>query len=185
MTTQKSPGAPGDLPSPDRFTWLCGYVIEFTVCALCGWLYEEGLELAVNHAYADRGLLHLPLLPIYGFGGLLVIFLFRKRNHWLWVFGISTLATTVLELAASYPIEHILGYLPWYYGAWPLNFEGRISVLSSLIFGALALLLVKAVHPLCRWFAKRPVWLVRTLGLLLGAVLLADTVWTFWPMLRK
>ena len=184
MTTKRSPGTPGD-PSLDRFTWLCSYVVEFTVCALCGWLYEEGLELAVNHAYADRGVLHLPLLPIYGFGGLLVIFLFRKRNHWLWVFGMSTLATTVLELVASYPIERILGYLPWYYGAWPLNFEGRISVLSSLIFGALALLLVKAVHPLCRKFAELPVWVVRAAGIVCGTVILADTVWTFWPMVFR
>ena len=58
-----------------RFTLAMTYLIEFTVCAFCGWLYEEGLELAVNHAYADRGLLHLPVLPIYGFGGLLLVWL--------------------------------------------------------------------------------------------------------------
>lgn len=180
MNKQQSPGQPGD-SSIGRFTWVCSYMVEFAVCGLCGWLYEEGLELLVNHAYADRGVLHLPVLPIYGFGGLLVIVLFRKRNHWLWVFGLSTLATTVLELAASYPLERILGYLPWYYGAWPLNFEGRISVLSSLIFGALALLLVKAVHPLCRWFAHRPAWLVNAAGIAIGAALLTDVVWTFVP----
>ena len=185
MIEQRSPGKPGDPSSMGRFLWLCSYVVEFTVCGFCGWLYEEGLELAVNHAYADRGVLHLPVLPIYGFGGLLVIFLFRKRNHWLWVFAVSTIATTVLERVCSYPIERIFGYLPWYYGAWPLNFEGRISLLSSLIFGALAVVLVKAVHPLCRWFAQRPAWLVQLTGILCGAALLVDAVWTFGGVLVK
>lgn len=155
------------------------YVIEFTVCALCGWLYEEGLELAVNHAYADRGVLHLPLLPIYGFGGLLLVLLFRKHNHPLFVFLVSTAVTTVLELAASYPLEHILGYLPWWYGEWPFNFQGRISLFSSLIFGALALVLVNAVHPLCRKFARnaKPA-LVCAVGGTLAALLAADAVWS-------
>ena len=158
-----------------KLTLVLSYVFEFTVCALCGWLYEEGLELAVNRAYADRGVLHLPLLPIYGFGGLLIVWLFRRRNHPAFVFVVSALAATVLELAASYPLERILGYLPWYYGEWFLNFEGRISLPSSLIFGALALLLVNAVHPLCRWLTGRFPRTVAIAGGLCGAALLCDS----------
>lgn len=169
-----------------KLTLAMSYVIEFTVCAFCGWLYEEGLELAVNHAYADRGVLHLPLLPIYGFGGLLVVWLFRRNHHPAFVFVVSTLATTVLELAASYPLERMLGYLPWYYGEWVLNFEGRISLFSSLIFGGLALLLVNAVHPLCRRLAGQPPALVHTLGAVCAAALLGDSILTFIvPLLHK
>lgn len=134
----------------NRHTLFLSYAIEFTVCAFCGWLYEEGLELLVNHAYADRGVLHLPLLPIYGFGGLLLVCLFRKHKHPAFVFVVSALAATVLELYASYLLERTIGYVPWYYGAWWLNYQGRISLPSSLIFGGLALLLVNVVHPLCR-----------------------------------
>ncbi len=156
------------------------YVIEFVLCGFCGWLYEEGLELAVNHAYADRGLLHLPVLPIYGFGGLLLVWLFRKHNHPAFVFAVSTVVTTVLELAASYPLEKALGYLPWWYGEWPLNFEGRISLLSSLLFGVLALLLVNLVHPACRKFAAwaKPA-VVGILGTLLLAVIAVDAAAVF------
>lgn len=159
-----------------KLALLMTYMIEFTVCALIGWLYEEALELIVCHAYSDRGVLHLPLLPIYGFGGLLVIFLYRKKTHSaLFVFFSSMIATTVLELAASYPIEHFLGHLPWYYGAWPLNYEGRISLISSILFGLLALLLVKAVHPLCRKLEKAPAKPVIVIGFLLLSMFLIDT----------
>ena len=169
-----------------KLTLVMSYLIEFTVCAFCGWLYEEGLELAVNHAYADRGVLHLPLLPIYGFGGLLVVWLFRRHTHPLFVFLVSTIATTVLELAASYPLEHMLGYLPWYYGEWAFNFEGRISLFSSLIFGALALLLVNVVHPLCRKLAEQPPALVNAIGAVCAAALLGDSILTFIvPLFHK
>lgn len=156
---------------------ILSYIIEFTVCAFCGWLYEEGLELLVNHAYADRGVLHLPLLPIYGFGGLLVIALFRKQQHPLFVFAVSTVATTALELAASYPLEKILGYLPWDYSGWWLHFDGRISLPSSLLFGMLALVLVNLVHPLCRRLSER--WhprLICTLGAVCAAAIASDFV---------
>ena len=162
-----------------RFTLAKTYLIEFTVCAFCGWLYEEGLELAVNHAYADRGLLHLPLLPIYGFGGLLLVLLYRKRNDAPFVFVTAALVSTVLELAASYPLEHFLGWLPWDYSAWFCNFEGRISLPSSLIFGGLALLLVKLVHPLCRKLEDAPRLPVDLAGILCGAAFLADCTATW------
>lgn len=169
-----------------KLTLFLSYVLEFSVCAFCGWLYEEGLELVVNHAYADRGVLHLPLLPIYGFGGLLLVWLFRKRNHPVFVFLVSTIATTVLELAASYPLEKILGYLPWDYGEWFLNFEGRISLFSSLIFGGLALLLVNAVHPLCRKCTEAFPKLVIGIGAVCGILLLSDSIRTFlFPLFAK
>ena len=154
-------------------------VIEFTACALCGWLYEEGLELAVYHAYADRGVLHLPLLPIYGFGSLLLVLLYQKHDSVPFVFVTSTLVTTVLELGASYLLERLLGYIPWDYSAWPLHFEGRISLLSSLIFGGLALLLVKGVHPLCRKLENAPDVPVVAGGSLCAAAFLADSFATW------
>lgn len=154
-------------------------VIEFTVCALCGWLYEEGLELAVYHAYSDRGVLHLPLLPIYGFGGLLLVLLYRKHDSAPFVFVTSTLVTTLLELLASYLLERVLGWIPWDYSAWALNFEGRISLFSSLIFGGLALLLVKAVHPLCRRLDDAPAVPVIAAGSLCAAAFAVDSFCTW------
>ena len=156
------------------------YVIEFTLGALWGWLYEEGVELAVNHAYADRGVLHMPLIPIYGFGCLLLLILYRKKDHSVpFIFISSTLITTLLELIASYPIERILGYLPWYYGEWPLNYEGRISLISSLLFGLLATVFMKLIHPQCRRLENAPPAVVNTIGAILTAAFAIDTVFTF------
>ena len=158
-----------------KFTLVMTYVIEFTVCSFIGWLYEEGLELVINHSYSDRGILHLPLLPIYGFGGLLLMLFYRKKDHSaFYIFFTSMLITTALELAASYPLEWILGYIPWYYGGWFLNFEGRIALVSSVIFGLMGILLVKAVHPFCRKLERSPAAAVNTAGIICALAFVID-----------
>ena len=153
------------------------YMIEFTVCALCGWLYEVGLELIVNHAYHDRGVLHLPLIPIYGFGGLLLLLVYRKKEYSsVFIFISSMIMTTLLELIASYPIEKVLGYLPWSYRTWFLNFDGRISLPSSIIFGLLSLLLMKVIHPLCRKLENAQTAAVIIAGIMCMALFVTDGV---------
>ena len=159
---------------------VCSYVLEFTVCAFCGWIYEVLLEFAVYHRYSDRGVLHLPVCPIYGFGGLALLMLFRRRNGWQFVFIISTVMTTVLEFGASYLLEHF-GYRLWDYSDWPFDFEGRVSLLSSLIFGMLAVGLIKGVHPLMGHFREAvPAWIVCVSGIGCGLVLLADSIRVFF-----
>jgi len=159
-----------------KITWFFSYLIEFVACSFCGWLYEILLEFVVYHRYADRGILHFPICPIYGFFGLILLVIFRKKNDILTVFIGSTILTTLLELGASYLLESI-GYRPWDYSNWILHYEWRISLLSSLIFGALSVILIKAVHPLMRkMHEKAPDWLQCSIGFLLGSMILIDSV---------
>ena len=164
----------------NRFTWVCSYLLEFTVCAFVGWLYEVVLEWIVYRDYIDRGLLPLPVCPIYGFGAMALLLLFRRDHRWWVVLLGSTVLTTVLELGASYLLER-MGLRLWDYSAWPMQFEGRISVLSSLVFGVLALALVGGVHPLLRrFYEKAPVWLPCTLGIACGLLLAGGRVYVFF-----
>lgn len=156
------------------------YMIEFTAGAFWGWLYEEALELILHHAYADRGILHMPLIPIYGFGCLLLLLVYRKKEYSApFIFVSSALITTALELIASYPLEMILGYLPWYYGGWFLNYEGRISLPSSLLFGLLAAVFMKLIHPLCRKLEKAPPVVVNTFGIIFALAFFIDAGFVF------
>ncbi|MCR5143362.1 MAG: putative ABC transporter permease [Ruminococcus sp.] len=130
------------------------YVYEFTVCGFVGWLYEVTVMYVMYHSYEERGYLHLPILPIYGFFGLILVAVFRKRSNVLLVFFASMAITTAGELAASYIIEAVIHEQLWSYHMWRFNFQGRISLYSSLMFGGLSVLLVKAVHPLIRLMHK-------------------------------
>lgn len=165
----------------DAFTFICRLAAEFTICCFAGWVYEILLYLLMYGYYQERGVLQLPLLPIYGFGGLALLALFRKKKDWAWVFFGSILLTTVLELGCSYLLEWIFGESLWDYSHWWLDFEGRISLPSSLIFGVMSLLLIKGLDPMMQKFQeKSPAWLVRGLGMLCILVLLGDAVFTFF-----
>lgn len=127
---------------------LCAVIIEFTICGICGWIYETVLTSYLWGRFADRGFLHVPVLPIYGVFAFLLIPLFRRHNKSYQVFLISFFVSSVLELASAYLIEAIIHQSLWDYSSWDFNFfGGRISLYSSVIFGFLSIFLIKVVHP--------------------------------------
>ncbi len=138
------------------YSLICKYIIEFTTCGICGWIYETILTSYLWGEFAKRGFLHIPVLPIYGVFSFLLIPVFKKRNKFYEVFIGSILITTVLELISAYVIEAVIHQKLWSYSSWDFNFfGGRISLYSSLIFGFLSLFLIKAVHPGVQKFCKK------------------------------
>lgn len=161
----------------ERFTKFCCAGIEFTLCSFLGWLYEILLNLFMYGYYADRGVLHLPLCVIYGFGGIALRILFRRDPDWRIVFLGSTVIPTILELLTYEPLRSLAGYSLWDYSAWWWNYRGIISLPSSLIFGVMGLLLIKGLHPLlCKLQKKAPAWLIQGLGMLCILMILADAL---------
>ena len=67
------------------------YVIIFFVYAVIGWLYEVLLFYFRGDGLINRGFLYGPYLPVYGFGGLLLVvllnkILIKKKNKiWDWI----------------------------------------------------------------------------------------------------
>lgn len=122
---------------------------EFMTAGFIGWSYETLITSVYLGHFEDRGVLPVPLLPIYAFFALFLSLLYGKRKpSWIRVFAVCTVMTTVFEYIAALVTEKIFGYMLWDYFAWPLNFQGRISLFSSLIFGAFSVLYVKGVRPL-------------------------------------
>ena len=80
-------------------------VIEFVFYGFIGWLYETILTSAVWGRFAERGWLHLPICPIYGFCAMALLLIFRKEKSVPKIFVLGTLFTTAAELAASYLLD--------------------------------------------------------------------------------
>lgn len=157
---------------------VCSYFAEFTVCGFFGWLYEVAVMYAMWHQFDNRGFLHIPVLPIYGFFAMILLLIFRRKNGLFYVFFVSMAVTTAGELISSYIIEWVLHEQLWTYEMWRFNFQGRIALYSSLMFGGLSVLLVKAVHPLMRLFHKKAPKTSAALGMLCLLMILTDLVIT-------
>ncbi len=136
----------GDLMSqPAKIS---AWVIEFFFYSFIGWIYETILTTVIWGHFADRGMLHLPICPIYGFCAIVLILIFKKVKNVPMIFILGAFFTTAAELAASYFLELFTDERLWDYDNWAFNFQGRIALGSSIIFGILCVILIKFLHPL-------------------------------------
>ena len=161
--------------------------LMFMACAFLGWIYEVLVGILETHVgYVNRGFLFGPYLPIYGFGGIILITLLmpirNKKIHlgrlnisFVLVFLSTMLITTILELVGSYFMELIMGDWLWDYSNYFCNFEGRIALWSSVKFGLGGLIIIYLIEPAIRFcIEKSNQKAVNIFTVLLGVIFIVD-----------
>ena len=159
----------------------------FMACSFLGWIYEVLVGIFETHVgYVNRGYLFGPYLPIYGFGGLMLIALLTKVRDkkiyigsfplsFISVFLITMFITTAIELFGSYFIEFLIGDWLWDYSNYFCNFEGRIALWSSVKFGISGLIIIYIVEPLINLCIKRSGKIaINVFSLVLAVIFLID-----------
>ncbi len=142
---------------PRRF---CGYslleyVYIFFFFAIAGWIWECSLYLIRDHVLVNRGTKYGPWVPIYGYGGILVILLlYRFRHSKVRVFLYGIIISTVFEYLTSVILDYGLGVVYWDYTSDFCNFQGRISLVSSLAFGVFSLCGTYLFAPAAVWISR-------------------------------
>ena len=90
----------------------------------------------------------MPILPIYGFGAVLISLIYKDDDHhWFMVALVGGLVASGIELITSYLLESFFNTRLWDYSAIKFNFQGRISLLSTLLFMFGSVLIVKIINP--------------------------------------
>lgn len=122
--------------------------LAFFVYSFMGWAYESTIwAKAEKKKFMNRGYLMGCYCPIYGFVSLLDWFVLNRIPNPVAIFIVAAIVCCCLEYATSWVLERIFHQRWWDYSNYPLNLDGRISLLSALFFGAAGLLLVKVVYP--------------------------------------
>lgn len=125
------------------FQWL----IFFYIYCFVGWCIESTIVSVEQKKFVNRGFLRSPMLPIYGFGALAILFSTLPVRHnpvLVYIFGM--ISTTALEYFTGWLMETTLKMKYWDYSNEKLNYKGRICVKSSLFWGFLSLFLMYALH---------------------------------------
>jgi len=123
----------------------------FIVYSLSGWILEVVYCAIITHRFINRGFLNGPLCPIYGAGGILVIFALEPFSEYTIVlFIVAGLATSCLEYATSWLLESIFSAKWWDYSDKRFNLHGRICLTNTLAFGAMSVLVVRLLDPMLR-----------------------------------
>ena len=150
-------------------------VLGFVIAAFVGWIYEQICVLVMYGSFSHRGMLDIPFLPIYGFGAWGLALLLRKvRSGWAFFF-LSVLIASVFEYACSYLLEFLFHESFWTYSDWWFSFQDRISLISSAVFGLLAVIFVKCVLPFLRFLMKKvPQGILLVLSFLFIFIIIGD-----------
>lgn len=61
------------------------WALLFFFYCLCGWVWESCYVSAKQHHWVNRGFLHGPLLPIYGSGAIIILFVTLPVADNLWL----------------------------------------------------------------------------------------------------
>jgi len=155
--------------------------IMFLIFAFIGWTCEEIYCSIGMRKLVKRGMLYGPICPIYGFGGVIIIyFLYPWRDTWLRLFFASLVLTSILEYFVSWLLEKLFHAKWWDYSKNPFNINGRVCLLNSVLFGLLGIAQWHYVEPfvynMVYWKPIQP-W-IHLISVLLALVLATDILAT-------
>lgn len=124
------------------------YFIYWLIYSFIGWILETIYCSIPAKKFVERGFLYGPLVPIYGFGAMTILFVLDPfLNNPLLVFILGIILTSSLEYITSYIMEKAFDMRWWDYSKRKFNINGRVCLRNSLMFGALSVILVVWVHP--------------------------------------
>ncbi|MDE6873305.1 MAG: hypothetical protein K2P87_02465 [Lachnospiraceae bacterium] len=167
LADRENAGAPDyvladlSLGRPQRAGKFCDYsvtdfIFMFFVFCLIGWLWECGQHIIRDHELVNRGTMYGPWIPIYGFGGVIMVFLlnrFKKNKGKVFVSGVALCA--VLEYITSFILDFMFDSSYWDYKSEFMNINGRICLSGLLAFGIGGMAAIYLVGPAIRNYVER------------------------------
>ena len=157
-------------------------LLIMVISGIFGFIYETIFYRIDFGYFVKRGETLGPWLPIYSFGGLLIVLINAndKRNKYK-IFFKSMLVCGILEYICGYIFLEYFNLRLWDYNTEILNFgniNGFICLRSILFFGLSGTFLIKVVCPLLDKFKEKTSKLMYTICSILPSTLLLVDVLT-------
>lgn len=129
------------------YTWYQWLLIFYTYCFF-GWIFESSYVSCKTRRFVNRGFLRLPMLPLYGTGAVMMLWVSLPLEHNVFLVYISgMIAATVLEYVTGWAMERLFKMKYWDYSNQRFNLNGYICLSSSVAWGFLTIFLTEIVHP--------------------------------------
>lgn len=123
--------------------------IYFSFCAFFGWILETFYRTLIEKRFINAGFLYGPLVPIYGIAALFIYYAdIYSRDFSIGIrLIIFLLIPTIIEYLVGMILERVFNIKLWDYSNLKINFNGKISLLYSLVWFILVLLSVYIIQP--------------------------------------
>lgn len=145
------------LPKIEKIHYtLMDYILFFFSFAIIGWVWEVALHIVQSGEFVNRGVLLGPWLPIYGAGGVLVLFfLSRIQDRPVLTFFLTMLICSIVEYGTGWYLEVTKGIRWWDYSGYFLNINGRVCLEGAIVFGIGGCLILYVVAPKLKLFYNK------------------------------
>lgn len=162
-------------------------ILQFFIFGVAGWCMEVALKYRQFHRFINRGFLTGPILPIYGFGVILITLavgnLASVESGVVMTFALSLLICGAVEYMTSFVLEKIFHARWWDYSQKPMNLHGRVWIGNLVLFGLAGVGIIHVVNPVLFPALDRVSLGVRKgLATALLAVLAADFVISYFVL---
>lgn len=150
----------------------------FYIYCFFGWIFESTYVSLKEGHFVNRGFLRLPMLPLYGTGAVMMLWVsLPVQNNLFLVYLSGVVAATLLEYVTGYVMERLFKMKYWDYSNQRFNIHGYICLSSSIAWGFLTIFMTEVIHkPIERIVLQfNPVLELVMLGLI-SAAFVADSV---------
>ena len=119
----------------------------FYIYCFCGWVFESTYVSLKQHHFVNRGFLRLPMLPLYGTGAVMMLWVsLPVKNNLFLVYCSGVVAATLLEYVTGYVMERLFKVRYWDYSNQKFNLHGYICLTSSIAWGFLTIFMTEVIH---------------------------------------
>lgn len=157
--------------------WIC----FFFIYGFLGWCYESAYVSIKHKQWVNRGFVRGPLLPLYGSGAILLLFVtIPFRENLLLMFVSGAIGATILEYVTGVAMEALFKVRYWDYSKRKFNFQGHICLAATTLWGVFAIVIVKVVHrPIENLVMVLPETIVEIFVMVVSVVFAADFALSF------
>ena len=156
---------------------LAQWLLFFFLYGFLGWIWECLYVSACERKWTNRGFLYGPLIPIYGFGAIIVFLItLSVKDSIPMIFLVGISCSTALEYGTGVVMQRLFQERYWDYSRNRFNLNGYICPLCSFGWGLFSVVQIKILHPLLESaILEIPVAVAGLLSTIFVALCAADT----------
>jgi uncharacterized membrane protein len=140
-----------------EYTWY-QWLLFFYIYCFFGWIFESVYVSFNERRFVNRGFLRLPMIPLYGTGAVMMLWVsLPVKENLVLVYLSGVVAATLLEYVTGWGMERIFKVKYWDYSRKRFQINGYICLSSSIAWGFLTILLTEVIHrPIERYVLGLP-----------------------------
>jgi uncharacterized membrane protein len=155
------------------------WITFFLIYAFMGWIYETCLVSVREKKFVNRGFLRGPIIPIYGFGAVMMLFMAMPfRESYIITFFVGVIGATVLEYVTGWAMERLFKVRYWDYTKNRYNINGYICLDASMMWGVMTVLLTEIMQPAIDGFIQLHIndTVKNVFVIIAGVLFITDTI---------